>query len=111
MPEHSYTARDAARDPPALFGKRKTSPSQGTPFMNPDMPEDESDLQCPILFKEGKTSKPPKQRIMRKKLRKTPQKSDVKVSETPKMEKVVRSAKRGSKTPKQLQKMKVRKSV
>ncbi|XP_061456334.1 ribosomal L1 domain-containing protein 1 [Rhineura floridana] len=83
-----------------LLGKRKTSPSPGTPKTQLGTPGDGANLRLSQLLGRDKKPKTRRQSILEKEQAKTPQKPQAKSSVTPKLGKFVRSAKKASKTAK-----------
>ncbi|XP_073218467.1 ribosomal L1 domain-containing protein 1 isoform X2 [Lepidochelys kempii] len=94
------------------LGKRKTSLAPETPKTKLKLAENETDLPTPAQQKQPKKPGIPKEVVKDKELKKTPKKTAAKSFVTPHGGKLVKSAKKAPKTPKQIpKKMKVPQSA
>ncbi|EMP37345.1 Ribosomal L1 domain-containing protein 1, partial [Chelonia mydas] len=100
------------RKPKTPLGKRKTSLAPETPKTKLKLAENETDLPTPAQQKQPKKPRIPKEVVKDKELKKTPKKPAAKSFVTPHGGKLVKSAKKAPKTPKQIpKKMKVPQSA
>ncbi|XP_026506613.1 ribosomal L1 domain-containing protein 1 [Terrapene carolina triunguis] len=96
-----------SRKPETPRGKRKmTSLAPETPKTKLKLAENEEDLPIPAQQKQPKKPRSPKEAVKEKELKKTPKKPAAKSFDTPHGGKLVKSAKKALKTPKQMPKKK-----